>query len=72
MPPSHSALFMRGGEVTRGKATSELGVFGTFIGNGKNEIHNEYAGYILRSKLEGVDEGGVAAGYAHMDVAMLV
>ena len=71
MPPFHPALFMRGGEVTRGKATSELGVFGTFLGDGKSELHNEYAGYILRSKLEGVDEGGVAAGYAHMDVALL-
>ena len=72
MPPFHPGVFMRGGEVMRGKATSEIGVFGTFLGDGKNELHNEYGGYILRSKLEGVDEGGVAAGYAHMDVALLV
>jgi len=27
-------------------------------------VHNEYAGFLLRTKFSGVDEGGVASGFA--------
>ena len=33
---------------------------------------NEYAGHILRTKLEGVDEGGVATGYSVLSSPLLI
>ncbi|CAM9921021.1 unnamed protein product, partial [Choristocarpus tenellus] len=36
------------------------------------ELLNEYAGYLIRTKLEGVDEGGVASGYAVLSSPMVV
>ena len=32
--------------------------------DGKEELVNEAAGHLLRVKLQGVDEGGVCAGFA--------
>ena len=44
--------------------SSELGVFGVFLGDGQRTLLNEEAGHLLRVKLDGVDEGGVCAGFA--------
>lgn len=32
---------------------------------------SEYAGYLLRTKAEGVDEGGVATGYSVLNTIVL-
>jgi hypothetical protein len=44
------------------------------VGEGKSStvLVNEYAGHILRTKLEGVDEGGVATGFAVLSSPLLV
>jgi glutathione synthase len=34
-------------------------------------VVNQAAGYLLRTKSASVDEGGVAAGYAHLDAPAL-
>jgi len=62
---------MRDGQVEVGEALSELGVFGVFVGDGQTVLLNDFAGQLLRTKLEGVDEGGVAAGYACLDSLLL-
>lgn len=64
-PKAQPAIMINRGRCVAGDSISELGVYGTFLGSGNGkELLNEYAGYLVRTKLEGVDEGGVASGYA--------
>ncbi|KAL7497846.1 hypothetical protein ACHAWT_007728 [Skeletonema menzelii] len=65
-PPQQRALLLRNGQVEgTGMSISELGCFGAIISSGDGEVvHNEYAGFLLRTKFSGVDEGGVASGFA--------
>ena len=69
-PPRQRAVLLRGGRVEgAGPTISELGCFGTIVAAGEGEggegvVHNEYAGFLLRTKFSGVDEGGVASGFA--------
>ena len=52
----------------------ELGVFGVILSDGAKDsepIVNEAAGHLLRVKLDGVDEGGVAAGFAVLSSPLL-
>lgn len=51
---------------------SELGIFGVILGD-SNNIHVNYeASHVLRSKKQGVREGGIAAGFGAIDSPMLV
>jgi glutathione synthase len=67
-PPPQTAILMRHGQVEgSGDTISELGCFGTIIVDGTTNgtvIHNEYAGFLLRTKFSTVNEGGVASGFA--------
>ena len=64
-PRAAPAVLVKGGKLVSGEAVGELGVFSTYLRTrlGKVVI-NKAAGHLIRSKLRGVDEGGVAAGYA--------
>ena len=57
---------MRGGRLEgSGESVSELGCFGALVVSPEGEVvHNEYAGFLLRTKFSNVDEGGVASGFA--------
>ncbi|EWM27247.1 glutathione synthetase [Nannochloropsis gaditana] len=72
--PAKNAYLLREGEAVGGPAISELGIFGTFLGDTSSEkvIENQYAGYLVRTKLAHVNEGGVATGFAVVDSPMLV
>lgn len=65
-PPQQKAVLMRGGRVEgTGDSVSELGCYGTLIVDAEgNVVHNDYAGFLLRTKFSNVDEGGVASGFA--------
>lgn len=73
-PPPISNLILRNGNVEKGGVICELGVYGTCLWDqGTGEIHhNETAGYLLRTKGDKSEEGGVAAGYGCMDSCYLV
>ncbi|KAJ9643018.1 Glutathione synthetase [Coniosporium tulheliwenetii] len=77
-PPAQRNIILRNGEVQSGGVICELGVYGTCLwkngGNdGKGEIlHNEEAGYLLRTKGDQSEEGGVAAGFGAVDSCCLV
>jgi len=43
-----------------------------FNSQGKKILLNESAGYLLRTKLSNVDDGGVAAGIAVLDTPFLI
>jgi glutathione synthase len=62
---------MREGLLDGGAATCELGVYGVILSDGKRVLANRSAGHLLRVKLEGVDEGGVCAGFAVLSSPVL-
>ena len=72
-PPVHN-IILRNGVLEQGGVICELGIYGTCVwdqGTG-NVIHNEEAGYLLRTKGDKSEEGGVAAGFGSMDSCRLV
>lgn len=62
---------MREGAVTVTDCLSELGIFGVLVSDDKQEYRNKLCGHLLRTKQEGVDEGGVAAGFAVLSSPLL-
>lgn len=78
-PPPLKNAILRNGELQRGGVICELGVYGVCLwrdGNGaeqKSEIlENFEAGYLLRTKGDQSEEGGVAAGFGAVDSCCLV
>ena len=72
-PTAAASIFVRQGRAAAVAAVvSELGVYGAFLGDGEAELLNEEAGYLLRTKVNDSDEGGVAAGYAVLDSVLAV
>lgn len=64
-PKPQISSFLRNGILTVLPSISELGIYGVFIGDGSGQpLLNEGAGYLLRTKPQGIDEGGVASGYS--------
>jgi len=65
-PPWQRAVLLRAGKVEgMGESISELGVFGTIVATHEGQaLHNQYSGFLLRTKFSDVDEGGVASGFA--------
>jgi glutathione synthetase len=77
-PPLRNAI-LRNGELQRGGVICELGVYGVCLWrNGSNEgekgdiLENWEAGYLLRTKGDQSEEGGVAAGFGAVDSCCLV
>ncbi len=72
-PPVHN-IILRNGEVESGGVICELGVYGTCLWDAETgEVRsNEIAGYLLRTKGDKSEEGGVAAGFGSMDSVRLV
>ncbi len=64
-------VLCRQAQVVVADCLSELGVYATLVGDSNGPIVNKYAGFLLRTKAVGVDEGGVAAGYAVLDTPLL-
>ena len=72
-PEAYPAILVRAGETTRADAISELGVYGVFLGEGAAvPLLNASAGYLVRTKTVGTNEGGVATGYAVIDSLLLL
>lgn len=73
-PPPVSNIILRNGKLEQGGVICELGIYGSCVwdqGTGKI-LHNEEAGYLLRTKGDQSEEGGVAAGFGCMDSCSLV
>ncbi|KAF4816900.1 Glutathione synthetase [Colletotrichum tropicale] len=73
-PPKQDNSILRNGNLEEGGVICELGIYGTAVWNqGTGEIvHNKEAGYLLRTKGDTSNEGGVAAGFGCMDSCTLV
>ena len=57
-------ILVRNGNPISGDTISELGMYSVGLFDNGQEIFNEHAGHLLRTKLSNTDEGGVAAGFA--------
>lgn len=62
---------IRSSQVKEINALSELGVYGTILAKGDEILLNERVGWLLRTKPEESDEGGVVSGYSVLDVPNL-
>ncbi|KAI1812070.1 glutathione synthetase-like protein [Poronia punctata] len=71
-PPPVRNTILRNGELERGGVICELGIYGTCLWDQGKILHNEQAGYLLRTKGDQSEEGGVAAGFGCMDSCALV
>ncbi|ESZ93851.1 glutathione synthetase-like protein [Sclerotinia borealis F-4128] len=72
-PPVHN-MILRNGIIEKGGVICELGIYGTCLWDQATSeiIHNEEAGYLLRTKGDKSEEGGVAAGFGSMDSVALI
>lgn len=72
-PPPLNNSIIREGKVVTGGIVGELGVYGTILWDSDGRVlENDEAGWLLRTKGKGIDEGGVAAGYGCVDSVCLV
>jgi len=72
LPPVLPSVMVREGKLIETTAVSELGIYSVFVSDGTNIITNEYAGYLLRTKVSDKDDGGVSAGVAVLDSLYLI
>ncbi|KAI5952133.1 GSH2 [Candida theae] len=72
-PETYRNKILRNGEIYHENIVSELGVFGTIVFDEQTGSikTNKNAGWLLRSKFETSDEGGVAAGFGCVDNAYI-
>ncbi|CAD1812730.1 glutathione synthetase [Candida parapsilosis] len=68
-PETYRNKILRNGQTYHENIVSELGVFGTIVFDEQAGAikSNKNAGWLLRSKFETSDEGGVAAGFGCVD-----
>ena len=71
-PARGKSVLVKGGSALEGDVISELGIYSVFLGNGDSVVLSTPAGHLLRTKLDGVDEGGVATGFSVLDSPCLV
>ncbi len=77
-PPPATNVILRNDVVERGGVICELGVYGACLwrkGRGSDDgeiLENYEAGYLLRTKGDQSEEGGVAAGFGAVDSCCLI
>jgi len=73
VPPTKDATLVRDAAALTAPCVCELGVYGTILTDAEGkELLNAVPGHLLRQKYDGVDEGGVAAGFACLSSPALV
>jgi glutathione synthase len=45
----------------------EIGQYGVLVAQGDRIFTNQAAGYLVRTKLSEMNEGGISAGYGHLN-----
>lgn len=76
-PPEQNNTIIRNGELQSGGVICELGIYGACVwdtqADGTREMLDNFeAGYLLRTKGDQSEEGGVAAGFGAVDSPCLV
>ena len=68
----HQNIMVRDSQYTVSPVISELGIYGVYLATSDTVIVNKEAGYLVRTKAVGTNEGGVATGYSVLDSPLLV
>ncbi|KAI1300932.1 glutathione synthetase-like protein [Xylaria venustula] len=75
-PPAQQNIILRDGELQCGGVICELGIYGTALwkrtSQGIEMLENNDAGYLLRTKSNQSEEGGIVAGFGSVDSVCLV
>ncbi len=71
-PAKKESRLLRNGELINGSTVSELGIYSTYLSDGSTVLLDQHVGHLLRTKLDGVNEGGVASGFAVLDSPLLI
>lgn len=71
-PAVNPTSIIRNSVVTKINAVSELGIYGIILAREEEIVLNEQVGWLLRTKSEESDEGGVVSGFSVLDVPHLV
>ncbi|MDX1655632.1 MAG: glutathione synthase, partial [Candidatus Competibacteraceae bacterium] len=66
-PMIRQAWGLRDGRPWQGEVVSEIGHFGVLFASADRLHLNRGAGYLVRTKRHDVDEGGISAGFGHLD-----
>ena len=66
-PPISPGWGMRNGKIWQGEVVHEIGQYGVLVAYGDRIITNQAAGYLVRTKLSDANEGGISAGYGHLN-----
>ncbi len=68
-PVTHQTILVtsHSGSVLPLKSVSEIGRFGILLAEGERDIINQDIGFLVRTKPEHYDEGGVSSGYGSLD-----
>ena len=77
-PPAQSNVIFRNGELSKGGVICELGMYGACLWrqdeiNGKREVLENFdAGYLLRTKGDSSEEGGVSVSNTNNSIVVLI
>jgi glutathione synthase len=66
-PAVQPSWALRAGQLWQGDTVSEIGMFGVFLGRKEAVDLNREVGYLVRTKPQDVDEGGISAGYGYLN-----
>ncbi|MEL6437902.1 MAG: glutathione synthase [Cyanobacteria bacterium J06621_8] len=66
-PPVVPGWGLRHGAVWQGQVVHEVGQYGVLVARGKEVLTNQAAGYLVRTKLNETNEGGISAGYGYLN-----
>jgi glutathione synthase len=66
-PPMSPGCGLRSGKLWQGQVVHEIGQYGILIAYGDRILTNQAAGYLVRTKLGEMNEGGISAGYGHLN-----
>jgi len=70
--PEVDTYLLRDEKISKVEGVAELGIYGTFISDAQGQVVlNKAAGFLLRTKVAKVEDGGVAAGVAVLDCPYL-
>jgi glutathione synthase len=77
----HDDIMVKANVASKNTVISELGIYGVWLryftlaitcSSGDKVLHNRQAGFLVRTKTVGTNEGGVATGYSVLDSPLLV
>jgi hypothetical protein len=66
-PPISFGWGLRNGEIWQGQVVHEIGQFGVLVACGNQVLINRSMGYLVRTKLYDMNEGGISSGYGHLN-----